>query len=208
MLKACFTERTGLLVSISIGLLFLYYFTYSHIQKNHSIIGKWFPYQESIRVPLIIRDPRMSAEQAGTVEDSLTLNIDLANTVLSASEISPHKNMQGRDITELYLQSKKRMLKDDPWREEFLYAFPSLDEDHMPSSTALVRRKWKYIRWPRQENKPHLLFNLDDDPLELNDLVKNTTFHGQVLDEMIKRHDEMVQELEIPTEEIDCEKEY
>jgi len=174
----------------------------------HGLAGKWFPYQESIRVPLIIRDPRMPAEQAGTVEDSLTLNIDLANTVLSASEISPHQNMQGRDITELYLPFKKKLLKDHPWREEFLYAFPSLDEDHMPSSTALVRRKWKYIRWPRQENEPHLLFNLEDDPLELNDLIKNATVHGQVLDEMIKRHDEMVQELEIPIEEIDCEQEY
>ena len=39
----------------------------------------------SIRVPLIIRDPRMKDEKKGTTNDAFALNIDLAPTILAAA---------------------------------------------------------------------------------------------------------------------------
>ena len=41
----------------------------------HGLSDKWYPYQESIRVPLIIYDPRMPLEKRGTLDDSFTLNV-------------------------------------------------------------------------------------------------------------------------------------
>ena len=53
-------------------------------------------------------------EKQGTTDDSFTLNINLAETILGAANISPPKIMQGRDIADLYLQSSTTT----PWRDE------------------------------------------------------------------------------------------
>lgn len=72
----------------------------------HGLAGKWHPYEESIRVPLIIYDPRLPPSQRGTVDDeSITLNIDLASTILGAAQLPSDPRMQGRDIADLYLSS-------------------------------------------------------------------------------------------------------
>lgn len=97
---------------------------------------KWYPYQESIRVPLIIKDPRMPKKKRGTVNDDFTLNIDLAETILGAAGLEAPKEMQGRDIADLYLEKPR---STGPWREEFYYEFPQI-MGQIPPSIALVRK--------------------------------------------------------------------
>jgi arylsulfatase len=53
--------------------------------SEHGLADKWFPHEDSIRVPLIVWDPRMPASKAGSVNDDFTLNVDLAPTILSVS---------------------------------------------------------------------------------------------------------------------------
>jgi arylsulfatase A-like enzyme len=73
------------------------------LHGEHGLVEKWYPFEESIKVPLIIVDPRMSPEKKGTINKEFTLNIDLAPTILSAAGIEASDFMQGRDISELYL---------------------------------------------------------------------------------------------------------
>ena len=88
---------------------------------EHGLAGKWFPHQESIRVPLIIMDPRAPPSFHGTVRQEMTLNIDLAATILRAAQIPIPAQMQGRDISQLYNQRHgSGDSVQDPWREEFL----------------------------------------------------------------------------------------
>ena len=68
---------------------------------------KWYPFEEALRVPLVIQDPRMSDSVRGTVEDAMTLNIDLTPTILAAAGLEPSSFMQGRDIAPLYLDRSK-----------------------------------------------------------------------------------------------------
>ncbi|MDA7675264.1 sulfatase-like hydrolase/transferase, partial [Akkermansiaceae bacterium] len=49
-----------------------------YYHAEHGLADKWYPHQESIRVPLIIRDPRMAQEKKGTTNDDFTLSVDLA----------------------------------------------------------------------------------------------------------------------------------
>lgn len=170
---------------------------------SHGLAGKWYPYQESIRVPLIIYDPRMPKEKRGTLDDSFTLNIDLAETILGAAGVKPSVMMQGRDISDIYLPSNEKneyhdtaSVAKEPWREEFFYEFPSPDEVYIPSSTALVRKSWKYIHWIEADREQ--LFDLKNDPLEMNDLY-NSTDAAPVLDRLRDRHDQMKEVLFDPS---------
>ncbi|MFM7242599.1 MAG: sulfatase-like hydrolase/transferase, partial [Planctomycetaceae bacterium] len=51
-----------------------------YLHGEHGLADKWYPFEESIRVPLIVVDPRMPADERGTVDDALALNVDLAPT--------------------------------------------------------------------------------------------------------------------------------
>lgn len=136
-----------------------------YFHGEHGLADKWYPYQESIRVPLIIRDPRMAAAKRGRTNDDFTLNVDLAPTILAATGIQAPATMQGRDIAPLYLAAQK-----PDWRAEFFYEHAVIRSvDFIPASEALVRKDWKYIYWP--DFQVEQLFHLAADPGEETDLV-------------------------------------
>ena len=158
----------------------------------HGLAGKWFPYQESIRVPLIIHDPRIPISKRGKTRDEFTLNIDLAPTILKAANVEPPSTMNGRDMADLYLGSSDSKQEEEPWRKEFFYEFP-LEE--FPACTALVRKEWKYMQWPG--HKLEQLFDLVNDPYELKD-VANVSEHREVLVEMRLRHRQLQHNIQNP----------
>ncbi|KAG7366745.1 mucin-desulfating sulfatase N-acetylglucosamine-6-sulfatase [Nitzschia inconspicua] len=159
----------------------------------HGLAGKWYPYQESIRVPLIVSDPRMTSKYFGTTDDSLTLNIDLASTILGAAGIKAPDRMQGRDISELYLDDKEDFVAQKPWRNDFYYEFPLDNGNWMPQSNALVRRDYKYIYWPTFQHEE--IFNLTEDPYELTNQVNHSNYQ-ELLVEMRERYSMLQAEAE------------
>jgi len=155
-----------------------------YYHAEHGLADKWYPHQESIRVPLIVRDPRMPADMQGETNDEFTLNVDLAPTILAAAGIEPPDSMQGTDIAPLYLSDEK-----PEWREEFFYEHPMLKStDFIPASEALVRKDWKYFYWPEFDREQ--LFNIKVDPIEENDLAANPEYAAK-LEEMRTRFAEL-----------------
>jgi arylsulfatase A-like enzyme len=155
-----------------------------YYHAEHGLADKWYPHQESIRVPLIIRDPRMPKDKHGRTNDDFTLSVDLAPTILAATGIKAPKTMQGSDIAPIYLAAAK-----PDWRTEFFYEHPTLrDATFIPASEALVRKDWKYFYWP--EHDVEQLFDITKDPREENDLAKNPE-HAKRLAAMRKRFQEL-----------------
>lgn len=155
-----------------------------YYHAEHGLADKWYPHQESIRVPLIIRDPRMARTKHGGTNDDITLSVDLAPTILAATGLPAPKSMQGRDIGPLYLAAEKPQ-----WRSEFFYEHPTLkNADFIPASEALVRRDWKYLYWP--EHRVEQLFDLEADPHEEVDQAKNPE-HSKRLAAMRQRFQEL-----------------
>jgi arylsulfatase len=141
-----------------------------YFHGEHGLADKWYPYEESIRVPLIVRDPRMPAGKRGATNDELVLNVDLAPTLLAFAGIAAPARMQGRDFAPLYLAAKK-----PAWRAEFFYEHATIrDTAFIPSSEALVGQEYKYIYWPdfRREE----LFDLKRDPFEEHNIVRETRY--------------------------------
>ena len=155
-----------------------------YFHSEHGLADKWYPHQESIRVPLIVRDPRMAPSKRGGTNDDFTLNVDLAPSILAASGIKAPATMQGRDIAPLYLSADK-----PAWREEFFYEFATIDnQERLPAAEALVRKDWKYFYWPNF--KLEQLFHVEADPFEETDLAKDPQ-QASRLAEMRKRFNEL-----------------
>jgi arylsulfatase len=147
-----------------------------YFHGEHGLADKWYPYEESIRVPLIVRDPRMPKNRRGTTNDELVLNVDLAPFILAAAKVAAPGGMQGRDFAPLYLSSGKRA-----WRREFFYEHATIrDTDFIPASEALVRRDVKYIYWP--DFKYEELFDLKRDPHEERNEAMNPKYQRRLAD--------------------------
>ena len=156
-----------------------------YYHAEHGLADKWYPHQESIRVPLIIHDPRMNENKAGSLNDDFTLSVDLAPTILAAAGVEAPRGkggMQGRDIAPLYLAKEKPQ-----WRQEFFYEHPTLrDASFIPASEALIRKDFKYFYWPEQ--KVEQLFDLKADPREENDLVNDPSQKARLAEMRTRFH--------------------
>jgi arylsulfatase A-like enzyme len=140
-----------------------------YYHAEHGLADKWYPHEESLRVPLIVRDPRMAVTRRGQTNDEYALNVDLAPTILAAAGIPAPARMQGSDLSPLYLAAQK-----PAWRTEFFYEHATISNtNRIPASQALVRKDWKYFYWP--DFQIEQLFDLRADPHEENDRIADPT---------------------------------
>lgn len=148
-----------------------------YFHADRGLADKWYPYEESIRVPLIIYDPRVPKEERGLKPDETVLNIDLAPTIVSAVGLPVPDVMQGVDLAPLYLGDAT-----PEWRDEFFYEHPTIsNKNRIPSSQAVVRQDVKYAFWPEWDHEQ--LFDLQKDPTEKVNQADDPAY-AKELDEM------------------------
>jgi len=146
-----------------------------YFHGEHGLADKWYPYEESIRVPLIVFDPRLSVKNRNAGNDEFVLNIDIAPTLLSAAGLSVPETMQGEDLSKLYLS--RQPVK---WRRDFYYEHPFItSESRIPSSEALVTHSEKYIRWPHYKYEEY--FDLEKDPFEKHNGINDPENEDRIL---------------------------
>jgi N-acetylglucosamine-6-sulfatase len=127
-------------------------------------------YEDSIRVPLLVRYPPLA--KPGTVVQQMILNHDLAPSVLDVCRAKPLRDITGRSWKPL-LQGKRVA-----WREVFLYEYNYEKQfPYTPNVRGVRTPEWKLIRYPNGDGKPDRftaeLYNLRDDPLEMKNLVND-----------------------------------
>jgi arylsulfatase A-like enzyme len=127
---------------------------------EHGLAGKWYGHEESIRVPMILYDPRLPRAQRGEVREEVALNIDVAPTVLSLAGLPAPERMQGQNLGRL-LQGD-----DAGWRTEFFYEHLFDYDGRIPRSEGVVGRRYKYLRYIDQEPPGEVLYDLQSDPHE------------------------------------------
>lgn len=126
--------------------------------------GKWSHHEESLRVPLVVFDPRLPESARGRVDDSIALNIDLAPTILAAAGVSPPAAMQGAALDGV-LGGGSTAARDEFFCEH------RMRNPRIPRWEGLRTRDWKYARYLDVEGTPEHLYDLRADPLEQHDLA-------------------------------------
>lgn len=132
----------------------------------HALTDKWLMQEESIHVPLVIKDPRRPA-RVPERRTQMVLNIDLAPTILGLAGVPVPARMQGMSLEPL-LANPGSKTRDD-WYYEHLYSDPT--RRPIPKVEGVRTERWKYTRY--SEAKPALeqLFDLAADPHEEKDLA-------------------------------------
>ena len=150
---------------------------------ERQMAGKWLMYDNSVRVPLIIFDPRVNRHH--DVSD-MVANVDLAATILDFAGAETTLKTHGNSLVP-YVNNGESPNKRETLLIEHLWDF-----DPIPSSEGLRTEKWKYIRYRDIEALDELYY-LVTDPGELNNLVGHPD-HVKVALEMKKKLDLKISE--------------
>ncbi|TWU58534.1 Arylsulfatase [Rubripirellula tenax] len=158
---------------------------------DHGLSGKWLMYENSIRVPMIVYDPRIATEQSGSRREEMVLSIDVAPTILSIAGVDPPESMQGKDMMPLVRD------KSVAWREHFFYQHTYQTDpprSPIPSTEGIRTKDWKFVRFPDTQPVYQQLFDLKNDPLERKNLASESQ-HASRLRELRQLCDDAPEQL-------------
>jgi len=153
---------------------------------EYGLAGKWFPHELSIRVPLLVFDPRADSKRRGVTLEKMALNVDIAPTILELAGLNVPQQMQGRSLVPLL---NKRRPK---WRTDFFYEH-LFEHKTIAKSEALRTQRWKYARYVDFDYEE--LYDLDNDPAETINLAKDDRYQG-ILKSLRKHCNDLAQKAE------------
>jgi arylsulfatase A-like enzyme len=151
---------------------------------EHGLEGKWFGFEESIRVPLIISGAALPKTFQHTESNAIALNIDVAPTILALAGMPISASMQGEDL----LSS----IQNQTPRKDFFYEHTFMGSPGLPKVEGVVATDFKYMKYI--EHGYEELYNTLKDPHETVNLAGKSEY-AKKLDEMRKRFEELEDEV-------------
>ena len=131
----------------------------------------WQLNEQSIRIPLIVFDPR--ADEGRVVREEMALNIDVAPTILELADLDVADGTQGKSLVPLLRG------KEVEWRKAF-FCEHRFDRADIPKSEGVRTQRWKYIRYYEQQPVYEELYDLREDPHESFNLAEDPQFSDQL----------------------------
>lgn len=153
---------------------------------ERQLAGKWLMYDVSLRVPLIIYDPRSDLHK--DIKTNV-LNIDVMPTILEYAGVDVPKSVQGFGLSGFTTQKKNPVINRDAFLCEHLW-----DRLEIPSSEGVRTKDYKYFRY-RDYPDHEELYDLKNDPSEEVNLVDNQEYKSK-LEELRKKCDELIKSAE------------
>lgn len=150
---------------------------------EHELLDKRSLYEESLRIPLLIRYPKRFGK--GKVLDEMALNIDIAPMLLDLAGVTIPSEMQGRSLLPVAAGEKTE------WRKSFLAEY--FMENRFPTTpTTLAVRTAdaKLIKYPGHDEWTEL-FDLSADPYETKNLAADPA-HKDLLAKMNAEFDAQI----------------
>jgi len=135
---------------------------------NHNWFDKRFMYEESLRMPFLIRWSNQI--KPGTVNDGMILNVDFAPMLLDAAGLPVPADMQGRSFLPLLHNQKPK-----DWRTSMYYRYYHYPQHHRVQPHYGVRNhRYKLIYFNKLNQWE--LFDLRNDPHELKNLYSDPRY--------------------------------
>lgn len=133
---------------------------------EHRRLNKYWHYEESLRIPFIIRVPWLS-DYRGIKRDQLVLNVDLAPTLFDMAGIPIPDNVEGRSLV-------PAMKGSAPLRDAFLFEYYKNYPYPIPTYFGVRTRKHKYIEF--EGSMEPELYDIVRDPREKHNLYGKADF--------------------------------
>ncbi len=162
MVTAVDQQVGRLLEAVDDNTLVLFTSDHGDMLGSHGLRLKRKPWEESIRVPGIVRYPRRV--RAGRTSKAFFTHVDFAPTLLGICGLKPAQGMQGADLSAAILGGSAKAPDS-----AFFQIFGPYKGDGTENSWRGVRTE-RYM-YARYETEPWVLYDVEKDPYELRNLV-------------------------------------
>jgi arylsulfatase A-like enzyme len=159
-----------------------------YYKGSRGFAGKWSHYEESLRVPLVIYDPRLAADRRGQVRDEVVLNVDVPATIMTLATGAAPESYQGRDLSSLML-NESGAKESAGWRDDF-FCEHLMVHDRIPKWEGVRGDRYVYARYFEHLPEGEFLHDLQKDPKQLTNFIDDSEY-AAVLDTMRARCDEL-----------------
>ncbi len=147
-----------------------------YFMGDRGFAGKWSHYEQSLRVPLIVFDPRAAKEKRGKVVSQPTLNIDLAPTLVELAGIARPAQYPGRS----YVPLLNGVIPAD-WRKDF-FCEHLTENPSIPKWEGVRGERFVYARYFDRDPAYEFLHDLKTDPDQLTNLAKNPEYQRKLIE--------------------------
>lgn len=141
---------------------------------SRGFAGKWSHYEESLRVPLIIHDPRVADTKKGQVLPHIVLNVDIAPTILNLAGVESPEHYQGVSLAGLVRGDVYKT-----WRNEF-FCEHLMHHPDIPKWEGVRGSRWVYARYFEQKPEFEFLHDLTNDPQQLKNLATDPDYADEL----------------------------
>ena len=146
---------------------------------EHGWYDKRWMFEESLSMPFIMKWPGVA--KAGTESRALIQNIDYAPTFLDIAGVEIPADMQGKSIVPVIKAGGKAT---DGWREAVYYLYTGEATHAVARHDGVRDSRYKLMHFPK--TKEVMLFDLEKDPQEMNDIAKDKDYLTVLADMMLK----------------------
>lgn len=144
-----------------------------YFMGEHGYWDKRIAYESPMKIPMLIRYPQKI--KAGTVINQISLNIDLAPTILELAGVKKPNYMQGESMVKLFDNNSK----SKKWRKSFMFEYYVDDEYPYagPNMLAIRTDQYKLVDC-FIENDIDELYDLKNDPGEMKNLINDSKYNS------------------------------
>ncbi len=145
------------------------------LNGEHGMVDKRTMHEASIRIPLLVRYPKLTAPDRPKVIEQQVLTHDVAPSILELCEAPPLKRIHGRSWAKLVRRG------DPDWRTSWYYYYNYEKQfPYTPNVRGIRTDQWKYMHYPHGDGGPdrHMaeLYNVEFDPEERHNLIANPKY--------------------------------
>ncbi|HRW51346.1 MAG TPA: sulfatase, partial [Phycisphaerae bacterium] len=141
---------------------------------DHGWFDKRWMYEESLKMPLIVKWPGVT--KPGSVRDELVQNLDYASTFLEMAGVKAPADLQGKSLAPLL-----RGDKAPGWRDAVYYHYYEFPGIHMVAAHCGVRTdRYKLMHFYQFDEWE--FYDLRNDPDELKNLYNDQAYQSQIAD--------------------------
>ncbi len=167
-------------LNLSQNTIIIYMADNGYYMGNRGFAGKWSHFEESLRIPLIIYDPRVPESSQGIVAESMALNIDIPSSIIDLAGIEIPETYQGKSLIPLiYGKNITR------WRQDF-FCEHLMNHGGIPKWEGVRGKQFVYARYFEQQPVFEFLHDLNKDPNQLSNFSGDENYQ-KVLKQMRKR---------------------
>ncbi|MGA1237450.1 MAG: sulfatase [Limisphaerales bacterium] len=140
------------------------------LNGEHGMVDKRTAHEPSIRIPLVVRYPKLTPAIRPKTIEAQTLTLDFAPSILDICQAPPLPKTHGHSWKHLASSG------DPAWRTAWYYEYNYEKQfPYTPNVRAIRTDRWKFIRYPHGDGSPDKhkpeLYDLQNDPDELHNLA-------------------------------------